>query len=169
MKNKDNDKTELSATMEDYFKKPSRKKLDKIGKQLESMSEQDVILSLLSAAQNCGEDVNPDIIDSLNSGNGNEETKIAENCVRLAEFVIERQKIEHVAGLKAEVRDNTFVVYALTPDPVELDFPKYATSEVPQAKELLMEKEALEADLFLKQDSQAHSTRVIRRIESGLL
>lgn len=167
IKDDGNGKNALSEMMQEYAKRPSRKKLDNIGKQLRDLNEEEIISALLDAAQNCGEDVDTRFIQSGVFGNGGVEEKLAEICVRLAEYAVDRQNIKGVSTFKADVRNNSIVVYALTPEAVELPFSQAA--DHPQAKQLLAEKEKLEAELFSDQDGRAKTDKVIGWIESGLL
>lgn len=96
-----------------------------------------------------------------------DERIIAENYIALAKFAIEKSKIENATGLKAEIRDGGIVLYALTPSPVELDIEQYATSDYPTNKEILLEAEALSADLFSEDGTEKFLDEIIRYINAA--
>lgn len=96
-----------------------------------------------------------------------DERIIAENYIALAKFAIEKDKIENATGLKAEIRDGGIVLYALTPSPVELDIEQYATSDYPTNKEILLEAEALSADLFSEDGTEKFLDEIIQYINAA--
>lgn len=98
-----------------------------------------------------------------------EEEIIVENYISLARFTIEQMNLKNVCKLQVQANDDAFTIYALTPAPVELDFSQVATSEFPVYKELLLEAEALQADLFLERGNKDFLYEIISRIESALL
>ncbi len=59
--------------------------------------------------------------------------------------------------------------YALTPEPVELDIEQFCTSDYDDNKELLLEAEALQADLFMEDNTESFILEIIERIESATL
>lgn len=91
-------------------------------------------------------------------------TTIANNYVALAKFAIEKLKLKNVRKLKGQVVDGCLIVYALAPTPVELNFEQFATSDYPPQKELLLETESLEADLFAEDDAEGRRIEIIGEI-----
>ncbi len=92
---------------------------------------------------------------------------IADNYVALAKFAIEKLQIKNVRQLKVNESDCGFVIYALTPKPIEIDFQQFATSDYPNNKELLLEAEALQADLFMEDSTEKYRFEIIKRIENA--
>ncbi len=123
---------------------------------------------LLEAMQNIDPDfsVPPFIADDDSRTN---EEIIADNYVALAKFTIEKMQLKNVRKLKVEDTDCGFIIYALTPEPVELDFEQFATSDYPTNKELLLEAEALQADLFIEDSTEKYRLEIIDRIENTVL
>ncbi len=94
---------------------------------------------------------------------------IADNYVALAKFAIEKLQIKNVQQLKVNESDCGFIIYALTPTPIEIDIWQFATSDYPNNKELLLEAEALQADLFMEDSTEKWRLEIIERIESAVL
>ena len=94
---------------------------------------------------------------------------IADNYIALAKFAIGQMKLKNVSRLKVQESDGSFVIYGLTPEPVELDFYSFATSDYPYYKELLLEAEALQADLFMEDSTEKYRFEIIERIENTIL
>ena len=94
---------------------------------------------------------------------------IADNYIALAKFTIEKMNLKNVSKLKVQESDGGFVIYGLTPKPVELNFYSFATSDYPYYKELLLEAEALQADLFMEDSTEKSRFEIIERIENAIL
>ena len=94
---------------------------------------------------------------------------IADNYIALAKFAIEKLQIKNVQQLKVKESDCGFVIYALTPEPIEIDIQQFATSDYPNNKELLLEAEALQADLFMEDSTEKYRFEIIERIEKAAL
>lgn len=139
----------------------NKKRLKEIEHIMRGMREEDIIDAVLSVKHDDG-------IPPRLTGDVPHERIIAEDCIELARFVINKTGIA-ATGLKAEADEITIKVYALTPSPVELDFARYATSDYPQYREMLMEKEALESDLFLEDGCGDYLNEIIKLIESAKL
>lgn len=119
---------------------------------------------LVDAMKNLGPDFNiPTFTD--NEDNRTNEEIIAADYIALAKFTMEKMQITNVHKLKATVSDAGFIIYALTPDPVELDYEQFATSDYPDNKELLLEAEALQSDLFMEDGPEKFMSEVIKIIE----
>lgn len=104
---------------------------------------------------------------SLGTDNRSLEEIIADNYVALAKFAIEKLQIKNVQQLKVKESDCGFVIYALTPEPIEIDIQQFATSDYPNNKELLLEAEALQADLFMEDSTEKYRFEIIERIENA--
>lgn len=98
-----------------------------------------------------------------------DEEVIADNYIFLAKYAIEKQNLKDVRKLKVQISEDCFQIFALTPTPVNLDFEQFATSDYPYHRELLLEAEALRADLFLEDNAESYLHEIIRRIESANL
>ena len=94
---------------------------------------------------------------------------IADNYIALSKFTIEKLQLKNVHKLKVCVSDCSFTIYALTPEPVELDFEQFATSDYPENKELLLEAEALQADLFMEDGTEKFIEKIVELIENVAL
>lgn len=94
---------------------------------------------------------------------------IAQNYVTLSQFAIRQLGLENVRRLRAVYSEGCFVIYALTPEHVKLDFDQYTTSDYPANRELLFEAEALQGDLFEIEPSGEVHREIIRRIEGATL
>ncbi len=94
---------------------------------------------------------------------------IADNYVALAKFTIEKMQLKNVSKLKVVDSDCCFTIYALTPDPVELDLIQFATSDYPNNKELLLEAEALQSDLSMDDSAGKYRIKIIQLIENSVL
>lgn len=94
---------------------------------------------------------------------------IVDNYIVLAKFVIEKLQIKNVQQLKVRESDCGFVIYALTSEPIEIDIQQFATSDYPNNKELLLEAEALQADLFMEDSTEKYRFEIIERIEKAAL
>lgn len=94
---------------------------------------------------------------------------IADNYIALAKFTIEQMNLKNVSKLKVQCTDDSFIIYGLTPEPVELDFYSFATGDYPHYKELLLEAEALQADLFMEDSTEKYRFEIIERIENSIL
>jgi len=105
---------------------------------------------------------------SLNDDRTHEEI-IADNYVTLAKFAIEKSGLKNVRNLKVQEGDCGFIIYALTPEPVELDLERYATIDYPANEELLLEAEALQADLFMEDNTEKYRLKIIQLIENTVL
>lgn len=103
----------------------------------------------------------------LGTDNRSLEEIIADNYVALAKFAIEKLQIKNVQQLKVKESDCGFVIYALTPEPIEIDIQQFATSDYPNNKELLLEAEALQADLFMEDSTEKYRFEIIERIENA--
>ncbi len=104
---------------------------------------------------------------SLGTDNRSLEEIIADNYVALAKFAIEKLQIKNVQQLKVKESDCGFVIYALTPEPIEIDIQQFETSDYPNNKELLLEAEALQADLFMEDSTEKYRFEIIERIENA--
>lgn len=123
---------------------------------------------LVEAMQN----INPDFSipsSPISDDSRTLEEIIADNYIALAKFTIEQMKLKNVSKLKVQEADGSFVIYGLTPEPVELDFYSFATSDYPYYKELLLEAEALQADLFMEDSTKKYLFEIIERIENLIL
>lgn len=105
----------------------------------------------------------------VNNDTRTSEEIIADNYVALAKFTIEKLQLENVHKLKVQESEGCFSVYALTPEPLELCFEQFATSDYPYNKELLLEIEALQADLFMEDNIKKYTPEIISRIENAVL
>lgn len=94
---------------------------------------------------------------------------IADNYIALAKFATEKLQLENVHKLKVRESEGAFIVYALTPEPLELCFEQFATSDYPYYKELLLEIEALEGDLSMQDNSKEYIPEIISKIENAVL
>lgn len=106
---------------------------------------------------------------TTNDDNRTHEEIIADNYIALAKFTIEKSQLKNAHKLKVKESDCGFIIYALTPEPVELDFLQYATSDYPDNKELLLEAEALQSDLFMEDSTEKFKIEIINRIENANL
>lgn len=127
-----------------------------------------MIEALLSMQKEFDPDYGCDLPITRNDGRTHEEI-IADNYIALAKFTIEKLHIKNAHKLKATEGDCGFVLIALTPDPVELDYEQFATSDYPNNKELLLEAEALQADLFTEDGTEQFKLEIIKRIENATL
>lgn len=103
----------------------------------------------------------------VNSDARTDEEIIAESYVSLAKFTVKQLGLKNVTGLRVQENADGFTVYALTPEPVELEFHKFATSDYPDYEEFLLEAEALQADLFTEDNAEALRGEIKKRIESA--
>ncbi len=147
-------------------KKQDKKKLKEL------CDDTDTFVSAMLELQNNDEEYAKMLADcakpNRNDGQTDEQI-IAENYIALAKFAIEKLKMKNVIGLKAEVVEDYFVIYALTPKPVELDLAMFATSDYPNNKELLLEAEALQGDLFLEDNTEEYIAEVVNIINNAKL
>lgn len=98
-----------------------------------------------------------------------DEEIIAGNYIALAKFAIRKLELSNIHKLKVQDTDTGFVIYALTPEPVELDIEQFCTSDYPNNKELLLEAEALQADLFMEDNTEKFCLEITERIENAIL
>lgn len=102
------------------------------------------------------------------------EGTIAQNYIDLAYFVLDRMRekgvkgLNEIRGLSAEIDEDSLTVFALTPKPIELDFPKYVSSDYPIFKEKLMEIEALQSDIITFGDKTASFAKIKALIEADI-
>ena len=94
---------------------------------------------------------------------------VADDYIALAKFAIGKSKLQNVRKLKAEISDGGYILYALTPEPVELDFLQYATSDYPDIRERLLEAEALECAWIMEGGEGNFRLAILRRIEDAVL
>lgn len=146
--------------------KESRKKLKEL------CSDTDTMVSVMLDLQNNDEVFAKMALEKakpLHFDGQTDEQIIAENYIALAKFAVEKLEMKNVIGLKAEVKDSGFIIYALTPKPVELDLESFATSEYQNNRELLLEAEALQADLFLEDNTEEYLAEIVNIINNAKL
>lgn len=139
-------------------------------RQMKKLLESDDPSLILEAASLMGED--PAAREASNAipcdDTRSIEEQIAGNYIELSQFVIAQMGLKNVKKLKATA-DKNFEIFAITPNPVQLHFKKYATKRFPEMRKKLLDAEALEADLFLEDGGEKDILEVIRLIESAEL
>lgn len=115
-----------------------------------------------------GSDYCPNTPPPSHNDDRTHEEIIADNYVTLAKFAIEKSGLKNVRKLKVQEGDCGFIIYALTPEPVELDLERYATIDYPANEELLLEAEALQADLFMEDNTEKYRLKIIQLIENSI-
>ncbi len=150
----------------DAVGKEDRKKLKEL------CDDTETFVSAMLELQNNDEEYAKKLADcampNRNDGQTDEQI-IAENYIALAKFAIEKLNMKNVIGLKAEAVEDYFKIYALTPEPVELDLYMFATSDYPNNKELLLEAEALQGDLFLEDNTEEFLAEIVNTINNAKL
>lgn len=94
---------------------------------------------------------------------------IANNYIFLAKFAIKKLDLKNVQRLKVKKKYGSIIIYAITPKLIELDFEQFCTSDYQQNRELLLEAEALQADLYSEDSNQKYLDEIITLIESTAL
>ncbi len=123
---------------------------------------------LLEAMQNLNPDFSVPTFHDKDDSRTPEEI-ISDNYVTLAKFTIEKMQLKNVSKLSVKDTDCGFIIYALTPEPVELDFAQFATCDYPDYEELLLEAEALQSDLSMEDSTEKYRLGIIERIENAIL
>lgn len=94
---------------------------------------------------------------------------IANNYIFLAKFAIKKLDLKNVQRLKVKKKYGSIIIYAITPKLIELDFEQFCTSDYQQNRELLLEAEALQADLYSEDSNQKYLDEIITLIENTSL
>lgn len=115
-----------------------------------------------------GQDALQEPISTFEDNRSNEEI-IADNYIYLAKFAIEKLKLNN-HELKVQCDDDWLRIYILNPHLEELDFEQFCTSDYPKNKELLLEAEALQADLNMDNKWNDETiSKIIEKIESAII
>lgn len=102
------------------------------------------------------------------------EEKIAQDYISLSYYVVDRMRdsgikgLDEITGLSAQIGEDTLQIFALTPQPVELDFARYVLSDAPMCKEMMMEMESLLSDIIIFGDKEASFAKIKQLIDAEI-
>ncbi|MGN0812169.1 MAG: hypothetical protein ACI4MQ_01505 [Candidatus Coproplasma sp.] len=97
---------------------------------------------------------------------------IAQNYIELSRFVLDRMResgikgLDEIKGLHARIDEDSFSIFALTTEPIEIDFAKYVSSDYPMYKEKWMEIEALQSDIITFGDKEKSFAKIKELIDT---